>query len=208
MGDRTPTQFFCDLKRITGTCNPHDDTITWLLKTEFLNRLPRNVQSILAAFDSHPLEETAKIGDSIIFSSPKQTPDTVSSQNRMSMLLQEMNNIKIELASLKQNFANTPSTLKPPGHRAQPSLAHTSARPPRSTQHYLSVSNPSINSNYNHSQQTPPGPNLILPGRNDLCNGQCFYHHRYSSNARYCIPGCTHYLTFKKPLNCQGGASM
>ena len=103
-----------------GTCNPHDETITWFLKTE-------NVQSILAAFDSHPFEEIAKIGDSIIFSSSKQTLDTVSSQDSMSMLLQEMNTIKIELASLKQNFANTPSTSKSPCHRAQPSLPHTSA---------------------------------------------------------------------------------
>ena len=29
MGDRTPTQLLCDLKRIMGTCNPHDETITW-----------------------------------------------------------------------------------------------------------------------------------------------------------------------------------
>ena len=113
------------------------------------------MQSILAAFDSPPLEEIAKIGDSIIFNSPKQTPDTVSSQGSMSMLLQEMSTIKIELASLKQNFANT-STSKLPCHRALPSLPHTSARPPRSTQHHLSFSCISTNSNYNHSQQTPP----------------------------------------------------
>ena len=85
------------------------------------------MKSILAAFDSHPLEEIAKIGDSIIFSSSKQTPDTISSQDSMSIILQEMNTIKMELASLKQNFANTPSTSKPPCHRAQPSLPHTSA---------------------------------------------------------------------------------
>ena len=76
MGDRTPTQLLCDLKRIMGTCNPHDETITWFLKTKFLNRLPANVKSILAAFDSHPLEEIAKIGDSIIFSSMATLRDT------------------------------------------------------------------------------------------------------------------------------------
>ena len=124
MGDRTPTQLLCDLKRIMGTYNPHNETITWFLKTEFLNRLPANVQSILAAFDSHPLEEIAKIGDSIVFSSSKQTPDTVSFQGSIFILLQEMNTIKIELASLKQNFSDTPSTSKPPCHRAQPSLPY------------------------------------------------------------------------------------
>ena len=77
------------------------------------------------------------------------------------MLLQEMSIIKIELTSLKQNFANTPSSSKPHCHHTHLSLPHTLARPQRSTQHYLSVFNLSINSHCNHSWQTSPGP-LIL----------------------------------------------
>ena len=61
MGDRTPAQLLCDLKRIMGTCSPHDETITRFLKTAFFNRLPANVQSILAAFDSHPLDLLPKL---------------------------------------------------------------------------------------------------------------------------------------------------
>ena len=50
LGDRSSTQLLYDLKNILGTIDPQDETLNWFLQTEFMNRLPNNIQIILAAF--------------------------------------------------------------------------------------------------------------------------------------------------------------
>ena len=50
LGDCSPTQLLYDLKSILETFDPQDETLNWFLQTEFMNRLPSNIQFILAAF--------------------------------------------------------------------------------------------------------------------------------------------------------------
>ena len=86
-----------------GTYNTNDATIAWFLKTEFLNRLPTYVQSILAAFKSHSLEEIAKTATSINHTEHNVQPSQTSSDNVLSILIKELNAVKLKLATLQQN---------------------------------------------------------------------------------------------------------
>ena len=71
LGDCSPTQLLYDLKNILGTIDPQDETLTlkmiiWFLQTEFMNRLPSNIQFILAAFPFKSVEKQAPIADSLM----------------------------------------------------------------------------------------------------------------------------------------------
>ena len=180
-----------------GTYNINDVTIAWFLKTEFLNRLPTHVQSILAAFESHSLEEIAKIATSIIHTEHNVRPSQTSSDNALSILIKELNAVKLELATLQQN--NSPICTQSNFflNNASPSFFQNNRPSPHTLLH----------STYNYSSHSPAGPHRNLPRRTELYNGQCFYHHHYFTNAKYCAPGCRYYQTFKKPLNYQGGVS-
>ena len=199
LGDRTPAQLLYDMKRIIGNYDPTDATVTWFLKTEFLNRMPAHIKPILAAFESQPLDEIAKIATSIICNDNVTSRSShVTSQDTISCLIKELNSVKLELASLRypnmsaSNNSNPPLNIISPFHSQPTNLQHDAYR--------------ATNSKQNKSRP-PLGPNLSLPGRSDLYNGLCFYHHNYSSNAKYCIPGCKHHQTFSKHLNYPGGAS-
>ena len=66
LGDRTSSQPLADLSSILGTTHQLDHTSTWFLKTDFLQRLPANVHTILSAFHSKPLIDLTKKADSIM----------------------------------------------------------------------------------------------------------------------------------------------
>ena len=168
-----------------------------VFKTEFLNKLPTHVQSILAAFESHSLEEVAKIATSIIHTEHNIQPSQTSSDNALSTLIKELNAVKLELVTLRQN--NRPISTQ--SNSFLNNALSSSSQNNRPSPHTLP------HSTYNSSSHSPAGPHHNLPRRTELYNGQCFYHHHYSTNAKDCAPGCRYYQTFKKPLNYQGGVS-
>ena len=86
-----------------GIYNANDAIIAWFLKTELLNKLSTHVQSLLAAFESHNLEKIAKIATSIIHTEHNVQSSQTSSDNALSILIKELNAVKLELATLRQN---------------------------------------------------------------------------------------------------------
>ena len=136
IGDRSPSQLLCDFKHIMGTYNNEDATIQWFLRTEFVKQMPPNVKTILAAFESHSLEDIAKIADSIMMSeqtytSPQPNPNH---QDALSFIVQELNSIKLEIANLQQHnqsqLSHTPLQPHPPT-----TLRSANARPIRRPSH-------------------------------------------------------------------------
>ena len=187
MGDRTPTELLGSLKRSMGNYNPIDRNITWFLKSEFMTRLPPSVQSILAAFQNNSLKELAKIADSVMRSASGHS--SRSDHDAMSILLQEVNALRLEVSALRNSSSSSiASTTVSHPHSSSSAFAPVPA--PRS-----------------HTFLQPPALHFSFPGRRELYNGLCYYHHKYASNARHCVPGCRSFSTFKKPLNFQGGAS-
>ena len=189
LGDRSPSQLLCDFKHIMGTYNNEDATIQWFFRTEFVKRMPPNVKTILAAFESHSLEDIAKIADSIMMSeqtytSPQPNPNH---QDALSFIVQELNSIKLEIANLQQHNQSQLSHT--------PLQTTTSPLSPRLTQPHLPRATQRIQSPVTSSIQRPPGPNLSIPGRSELRNGVCFYHRNYPQTAKYCIQGCSHYAS-------------
>ena len=75
LGDRSPTQLLYDLTNILGIIDPQDETLNRFLQTEFMNRLPSNIQFILAAFPFKSVEKPAPIADSLTLEGPSASID-------------------------------------------------------------------------------------------------------------------------------------
>ena len=98
LGDRSPTQLLYELKNILGTIDPQDETLNWFLQTEFMNRLPNNIQFILAAFPFKSVEELAPIADSLIQNDKSlNSPKVNSTDDVFSAMLKEFSSLKFWL---------------------------------------------------------------------------------------------------------------
>jgi hypothetical protein len=60
MGDRRPTQFLRHLRTLAGSSVPPD-----VLRTLWINRLPPNIQAIIAAQSQDALDDVAQLADKI-----------------------------------------------------------------------------------------------------------------------------------------------
>ena len=143
MGHRSPTQLLYDLKNILGTIDPQDKTLNWFLQAEFMNRLPNNIQFILAAFPFKSVEELAPIADSLIQNDKSLNSSEVNSTNNVfSAILKEFSSLKAEVLAL----------LKIPSHQTTtPQFIYPS--------HNISHSK-SFNQN---PQNYPPTSSHLLP---------------------------------------------
>ena len=205
LGDRRPSQMLFDLKRILG---PHelskDQTAEWFLRTQFLSRLPTDVQHILAAFQNASIEELAKTADSVISSqntsfkctnmpnsSTLATP-ACSLRRLDQSYLSELTAVKQQLNSLQMQLNQSLSSASystVPQHRRPQSFPH---------QNYMRRGAPSFNRprfpglSFRPPFSRPPVPSTT---RQELVrvDGLCYYHRKYPSSARHCLPGCSRY---------------
>ena len=215
MGDRTPSQLLADLTSILGHPYELDDTATWLLRTEFLQRLPANARTILSAFSSQSLQDLAQKADSIMLHERRSVSSSSFPQDDvLSYMVRELSSLKSEIAHLRneptpktsENATNSSalSSFSSPTSVIHPAPSPLSRHiaPPSTASPQLQTRPPSLQ----RPPRFPSGPNLSLPGRSELTNGMCYYHHKHGLNARYCIPGCHQFHTLRQPLNYQRDA--
>ena len=192
-----------DLKRILG---PHDlskdQTAEWFLGTQFLSGLPTDVQHILAAFQNASIEELAKTADSVISSQNTSFKSTNMSNSSTlatpacslrsldQSYLSELTDVKQQLKSLQmqlnQSLSSSSYSTVPQHHRPQ-SFPH---------QNYMRRGAPSFNrSRFPDLSFRPPFSRPPVPSttRQELVDGLCYYHRKYSSSARRCVPECSRY---------------
>ena len=79
-----------DLSSILGNIHQLDDTSTWFLKTELLQRLPADVCVILSAFHSKPLIDLAKMANSIMLHECPSTSASAAPNNVFVPLVYEL----------------------------------------------------------------------------------------------------------------------
>ena len=126
LGDRSPKQLLYDLKNILGIIDPQDETLNWFSQTEFMNRLPNNIQLILAAFPSKSVEELAPIADSLIQNDKSLNSSEVNSTDDVfSAMLKEFFALKAEVLALRKipsHQTTTPYFTYPSHNRSHSSL--------------------------------------------------------------------------------------
>ena len=177
MGDRSPTQLLYDLKNILGTIDPQDETLNWFLQTEFMNRLPSNIQFLLAVFPFKSVEELAPIADSLIQNDKSLNSSEVNSTDDVfSALLKEFSFLKAEVLALRKipsHQTTTPHFTYPSHNRFHSkSLTHHTIdlqqiSPSKSSPNFI----PTIAIFF--TLRPPPGPNLTIPGRDKIFNSLC-----------------------------------
>jgi hypothetical protein len=95
MGDRRPTQFLCHLRTLAGPAAPSD-----FLHTLWTNRLPPNMQAIIATQAHTALDEVAQLADKIAEVAPPPYVAGVSSPGAISVLTARIDELTRQVAAL------------------------------------------------------------------------------------------------------------
>lgn len=156
LGDRKPSQFLRHLQDLAGPSVPED-----FLKSIWSNRLPQNIQTVLASQPSHSLEQLADLADRIqeltspyIAAASTSRPQTSHQHD--------------EIAELKKMVQTL--TIKLEEHTRAGCFSTDRARP-RTRQRFQSKQRSRSNSNY--------------------CKYPiCWYHATFGIRARKCLKPC------------------
>ncbi|XP_073943463.1 uncharacterized protein [Choristoneura fumiferana] len=170
LGDRSPSQFLRHLQNLAGTAATSD-----LLKTIWIDRLPHNVQTILASQSDQPLEKLADLADRVFELAP-QTPHVATtsgsavnyapvpqvsfaSASPSDALMQQVSELTRQVALLTSNYRR--------------GRTHSRSRSASSSRRYSSRS---------RSRMPQPPPN----------HPHCFYHYNFNEKARKCRQPCNY----------------
>lgn len=100
LGDRKPSQFLRHMRSLAGHTQVQDS----FLRTLWLQRLPPNVQAILQAQSTLPLDQVAELADRIVEVAPPPIPtavNAVSGTTDYATLARRIDDIARQLAALK-----------------------------------------------------------------------------------------------------------
>ncbi|XP_063538681.1 uncharacterized protein LOC134747933 [Cydia strobilella] len=171
LGDRSPLQFLRHLQNLAGAVATSD-----LLRTIWCDRLPHNVQTILASQSEQPLDKLADLADRVYELAPStpRAPQVATTSGAATTyapacsvshapvsptdaLTQQVNELTRQVALLTTNFKRGRSH----------SRSHFSSRPRR------------------HSRSRPRMPQ---PPPN---HPHCFYHYNFGQKAHKCSKPCS-----------------
>lgn len=155
LGDRKPSQFLRHLQDLAGPAVPQD-----FIKTIWSNRLPSNIQTVLASQSSQTLEDLSDLADRI---HEITTPSNVAATTSSAAHFQPTN----EIAELKQMVERLSAKLDE--HTRAACSSNNRSRP----QQRQSSSRPRSRSNSSYRK---------FP--------LCWYHSRHGANAHRCIKPC------------------
>ena len=186
LGDRKPTQLLRRMQQLLGDSQLEPS----IMKQLFLQRLPSNVQLILASTkDSMDTENLAKIADNILEVAPtRNAPSTLSTvvpqpqppASTQPTELQELRELVSKLTTTIHHFSRnfTPSQHEYPNSRHRsPSNTRRSSSPSRGHDQDRTT-----------SDQPPPSP-------------VCWYHSKFGASARKCLPPCSFSPQHSSPSN-------
>ena len=129
-----------------------------------MNRLPNNIQFILAAFPFNSVEELAPIVDFLIQNDkPLNSSEVNSTDNVFSAMLKEFSSLKAEVLALRKipsHQTATPHFTCPSHNRSHSKSFNQNPQnhPPTSSQLLP----------FSSTLRPPPGPNLTIPGRDKI----------------------------------------
>lgn len=157
IGDRKPSQFLRHLQGLAGKTLSDD-----ILRTLWIDRLPQNVQAILATQKSTPLDQVADLADAIIsYNRPNSVHvNEMSNQNVDKQL-------SVQMAQLLISLQEEVSTL-----RREVAAIHTHSSRPRSRDR---LSTPFRRRSRSRSRGS---------------TGTCWYHRKFGSQAQKCQQPC------------------
>lgn len=122
LGDRKPSQFLRHLRSLAGATVVQDN----LLRQLWLQRLPSNVQAILASQSNLALENLAELADKIIEISPMSTV----SVNTVQLEKGHENNLLKVIADLQKQVAELMSSCSRPRFRSRSSNRNSNRKGP------------------------------------------------------------------------------
>ncbi|XP_025829560.1 uncharacterized protein LOC112904235 [Agrilus planipennis] len=175
LGDRKPSQFLRHLKSLAGSTVPDN-----IIRAIWFNRLPNNIQPILAAQNNSSLEDVADLADKVMNLSVGKptiaaaaTPSASAPSSIAAMLAEQIQQMRIEMsAALQQEIAN---------FRAEISELRTNqlqaGNPPRARERSYSRGRSSLRGR-SKSRGRYAG------------EGICWYHEQYGASARKCTRPC------------------
>ena len=169
LGDRKPSQLLRRMQQLLGERTLEDS----ILKTLFLQRLPTNVQSILATSDSLNTEQLANIADRIMEVGNTATPaqQTVASIKPGNPNKQnEIEELRSMVATLTTQVTELSDQIRRDRGRSQ-------------NRNFNRKGKGSWRSN---SRSKSKDGNRV----NDT--GECYYHRKFKEKAYKCRPGCTY----------------
>ncbi|XP_072172526.1 uncharacterized protein [Diadema setosum] len=165
LGDRKPTQLLRRMKQLLGDRALEDS----ILRQLFVQRMPTNVQQILASSsDSLTVTQLAELADRILavtapsfvnaMTAPPQTTPTSNQhlQDQIHRLTMQVETLTMQLRNRERSLSRGRSAIR------------------RNRQHTSRSSSPAV------PAQTPASDD----------NGECWYHQTYGEHARRCQPPC------------------
>ncbi|XP_069358833.1 uncharacterized protein [Maniola hyperantus] len=176
LGDRKPSQFLRHLQDLAGPAVPAD-----FIKSIWSQRLPSNIQTLVASQPTLSLEQLADLADHV---HDIVTPCNVAAA---STSYTATSNIASEIAELKKMVERLSTRLD----------EHT--RGPTTSDHTRGSCCSASRSRSHERRRTPPR-------QRDRSNSSykrypvCYYHHRFGAEARRCSKPCD----FKKAENTMG----
>ncbi|KAL4718115.1 hypothetical protein ACJJTC_004103 [Scirpophaga incertulas] len=161
IGDRKPSSFLRHLRSLAGPCFPEQ-----LLKTIWLNRLPRHVQLILASWKEQTLEDLWDLADQLMeitfHTPPAPVTFEVSSSQAAAPTAADFQDLNRKVEELTR------------------AVAALTAAGPSGGAHHLHCHATSRRRNRSHSRSRSRSRNMQL----------CWYHARFASKARKCEQPC------------------
>ena len=176
LGDRKPTQLFRRMQQLLGNSELEPS----IMKQLFLQRLPANVQLILASTkDTMDTESLAKIADNILEVAPTHNAlSTLSTvvphpQPAASAQLTELRELRELVSQLTTTINHFSRNFTPPREEYSDSRRQSPSNTRRSYSPYR---------NYDRANTTPKqGPS----------NTVCWYHTKFGASAKKCSPPCS-----------------
>ncbi|XP_076182723.1 uncharacterized protein LOC143154624 [Ptiloglossa arizonensis] len=160
IGDRKPSTFLRRLQNLAG-----DTVSNEFLRTLWLGRLPRNIQSVLVSQKKESLSELASLADAVAEVTPG--PQVTAASTAPDGIHAELAELRREIAALRVSRDDYRHS-RPPSRdaRRSPSRSRDARR------------SPSRSRDYNAS----PPPE----------DGRCWYHWMFGTAARRCRQPCNH----------------
>ena len=116
MGDRRPTQFLRHLRNLAGPSVPSD-----FLRTLWTNRLPPNIQAIIATQAQVALDDVAQLADKIAEVTPPPCVARVTSGNDIDTLTARIDELARQVAALAASPSRPRSPSQTRRHARRPS---------------------------------------------------------------------------------------
>lgn len=162
IGDRKPSQFLRHLQSLADTTISES-----LIKTLWMSRLPKCVQVALAIVKDQSLTDLASHADSIIEASRPHSSHVAETSQPS-----EDTSLNLKFSQLALSFSQEIASLRCEINALRQSRDISHSR-------FRSSSRSKRSRSRDNSQS-----------RDRSTNGQCWYHYRFGSNSRNCLPPC------------------